>query len=277
VDLPGFPFAKIIDLDGMEDRKDYAKAKAGYELVYKTAGLPVATKRYVETRYFLIRARLLDEADDATRTADTPALVQDLEQFLLNPDHAKGWEVWPIGRALARIYADQGKYSDVVRTWSKLHAKESLSKELKDEAMLREIDAHIRDGKFSQAASRAAELAKSPPTADSAKERLAIYPAASKGGTTDPSGPIKEIEAIIAKAKDSVVRAVGYSMIGELNLAAKKDRDAMWAFLWVEVVFKQDRDEVLTAMQRLIKLFETMDKDRVEPYKERLRKYRAES
>lgn len=271
-DMPGLARDRLLDLDGRETGKDYAKAKPDYEALLRT-GLRQPTKRYVETRLNLLRARLLEEADDQTRAADGPPLAKDLKDYLLA--YPKGWEIWPIGRALARLQADEGRYGEVAQTWGQLAKNDGLAKELRDEAAMKELDAIIRDGKFPAAASRAADVARSGVSSEGFKDRLAIYQAASKGGSTDPTAAIKEIEAVIARTKDPLARAAGYSMIGELNLAANKLRDAMWAYLWVEVVFNQDRDEVMNAMSRLVKIFDGLgDKDRVDSYKDRIRKFR---
>jgi hypothetical protein len=50
----------------------------------------------------------------------------------------------------------------------------------------------------------------------------------------------------------------------------------MWAYLWVEVVYSQDRDEVAKALLRLVKSFEVQqDEDRAKSYKDKLRRFRA--
>jgi len=275
-DLPGLARDKLTSLDGIENGKDYATAKPKYDEVLKTpGGLKQPTKRYVETRSNLLRARLLEEADEETRKGESQQLISDLTGYL--DSYPKGWETWPIGRALARIHADGGRYAESAKTWSRLAKSDGLAKDLRDDAALREIDAMIRDGKFDEAAARAADLAKSAPATASAKDRLEIYLAASKG-SGNVSSSAKEIEAVIAKTKDPLARAAGYSMLGELYLAAKQYREAMWAYLWVEVVFNQDRDEVLNAMARLSTVFDALgEKERAESYKERIRKYRSES
>lgn len=273
-DLPGLSRDNVLNADGLETGKDYAKAKPLYEGFLKAPDLRQPTKQFLETRLYLLRARLLEEGDDDARMSEGPPLAADLNGYL--DSYTKGWEIWPIGRALARLHADSGKFNDAARTWAKLAKSEALSKDLRDEATLREIDALIRDGKVTEAAPKAADLAKTPPASAGAKDRLGIFQAVCAGG--DIAAAVKKIEEIIGKTKDPLARATGYAMIGELNFAAKKYRDAMWAYLWVEVVFNQDRDEVLNAMARLAVVFDALgDKERAESYKDRIRKYRSET
>lgn len=271
-DPPGLSRDQLLNADGLETGKDYAKAKTLYETWLKAPDLRQPTKRFLETRYYLLRARLLEEADDETRKSEGAQLAMDLTGYL--DTYTTGWEIWPIGRSLARLQVDAGKYGDAARTWARLAKSDALPKDLRDEATLREIDALIRDGRIADAASRVAELLKSPPAGAGAKDRLAIFQAV----TGDQATAVKKIEEIIARTKDPLARATGYAMIGEVHLAAKKYRDAMWAYLWVEVVFNQDRDEVLNAMSRLVSVFEALgDKERADAYRERIRKYRVET
>ncbi len=114
-----------------------------------------------------------------------------------------------------------------------------------------------------------------------AKDKLAIYlRAASVGANPTPealSAAVKEIEDKIAATKDSTVRGIGYGMIGELYLASKRPRDAMWAFLAVETLYNTEKEEVLKALVRLAQLFKLqMDEDHERLYREKIRRYRLQ-
>jgi len=60
------------------------------------------------------------------------------------------------------------------------------------------------------------------------------------------------------------------------HLAAKGQvKDAMWSYLWVDVVYNQDKSEHLKAMDRLKTVFTKMnDQDHVEKYTEKLNRLR---
>ena len=92
-----------------------------------------------------------------------------------------------------------------------------------------------------------------------------------------------KIEALIAKSKDLAARGAGYSALGEVFVRHGLWRDAMWAFLWVDVVYNQDRDEQIKAVHRLVQIFTVLkekekvgdaDKDRADLYRERLPRIR---
>jgi len=109
------------------------------------------------------------------------------------------------------------------------------------------------------------------------KDRLNVYQLAVKfGDNPNPADGVAAIEAEIAKTKDPAVRAAAYGMLGELYLAADKPREAMWQFLWVEVVYNQDRDEVIKALARLADTFRIQgDDDRAKSYREKARRLRG--
>ena len=50
----------------------------------------------------------------------------------------------------------------------------------------------------------------------------------------------------------------------------------MWQYVWVEVVYYQDRDEMIKTLARLSDAFRLQgDDDKVKQYREKLRRYRG--
>ena len=67
----------------------------------------------------------------------------------------------------------------------------------------------------------------------------------------------------------------GCNFLGDAHLAAGKPRDAMWAYLWADVVFNQDRGEQVYAVGQLVGVFEKLgDKERAEQFRDRLPRVR---
>src|SRR5207249_5818734 len=134
------------------------------------------TRRFLEYKVAVMSAKVADEAreEDGWETKAKEAVGQ-LERFLTA--YTSGWEVWGVGRTLARIQGELGKYPDAAATWAKLAKNPETPADLKLEAALQEIDSDVRGKRYPDALTRVAELAKTA-TAGPAKDRLTVYQAA---------------------------------------------------------------------------------------------------
>jgi hypothetical protein len=268
----------VLEEDAEKDgKRDYDKALLSYQDVRKR--MPTAqekTKRFLDFKIATLTAKVADATPfEAGWNGRAEEAVKLLKTFTLT--YPGGWEAWPAGSALARIQGELGKYAEAGDTWAKL-AKDAagVPAALRQEAELQVVDSLIRAKQYPEAAARVGDLKD---LAGAAKDRAAIYALAAKWcGDANPANGVDAIEAEIAKAKDPVVRGTGYSMLGELYLAGAKPkpRDAMWAFLWVEVVYNHDRDEVVKAMTRVAEIFDAQkDEDHARAYREKIRRYRG--
>ena len=275
------------DVDGvlaLEQKREWEKARTGFDdLLKKNATAPEKTRKYLEFKLAAATARAADDTSDDSGTpwtdpknpwhAKTKEAAKGVEQYLLA--NKTGWEVWPMARTATRLQMELGDHATAARTWAAVAASPELPADLKTEAALQEIEALIRSKQYPVAGARSEAISKAV-TVGPAKDRLTIYQIAAKAGQDNPAGGAPLIEAEIAKTKDPGVRATGYLMKGELFMAADKPREAMWEFLWVEVVYNQDRDEAAKAMIRTSESFRLQnDEDRAKAYRERLRRFRA--
>lgn len=261
----------------LEEKREFDKALLAYQDMKKR--LPTAqekTKRFLDFKVATLTARVADETPYEAGWKDRAEdAVKLLKGYTLG--YPGGWEAWPAGSALARIQGELGRHGDAADTWAKL-AKDAagVPAALRQEADLQVVDSLIRAKQYPEAAAKLGELKD---LSGAARDRAAVYTLAAKAaGDPNPQGGVDAIEAEIAKAKDPLVRGTGYSMLGEVYLAGDKPRprDAMWAFLWVEVVYNQDREEVVKALTRLAGVFEALgDEDRARAYREKLRRYRG--
>lgn len=283
-DIPGADRSAILALLTAEDkakgRADYEKARLGYdELRKKAGGAPARTRRYLDFKYAQIATRVADETGYDERWAEAAGEASKAwADFVTNADYKGSWEMWPATRAATRINAEMNKFDEAARAWGRLTKKDAdLPPDLRLEASIQEIDAQIRSRVGAGAAQKSAEVLGKTAPAGLAKDRLAIYEiAAGAVANSDFDKGAKDIEAKIAATKDPVVRGAGYSMLGEIHLAAGRPRDAMWSFLWVETVYNTDRDEAFRALCRLVEAFKAQnDEDRVRAYQEKLQRARG--
>jgi hypothetical protein len=303
-DVPGIKREQLTDLLKLEkDRKweDALKGYADLQKSAKAANAPKPTLQLLEFRVAYLTARVADVADDDGRKDDDGKKPWDdraddaqkrLGDYLLTYPPT-GWEVWLVTRTRAWLLLELGKLetpdgkprldgpAEAAAAWAKLIDNKDLPPDLQREAALHEIDCLIRSDRRPEASDRIKKLKDG--AAGPLLERLNVYAAVLKVGDTRAPAEaaalqqwLQPIQALIDQAKDPTARAVGYNMIGELLMRDKRPRDAMWAYLWVETVYNQDRDEVGKALVRLVKSFEDQgDEERARSFREKLRRHRV--
>jgi hypothetical protein len=271
-----------LSLEDKKTRKDNEVARLGYlEMIQKAGGAPPKTKQFLAYKKAWLSTKILDESDDDEWAKQIDGAIKEWGDYL--NDYKTGWEQWHAARTYVRLNLELSKFREIENMWKHMAAKDvELPADLRLEANIQLLDAQIRGGGtgFAAAATTAETLMKSAPGVI-AKDKLAIIARAGLVGETPSAevlnAAVKDISDKIAATKEPSVRAVGFSMIGELYLAAKKPRDAMWAFLWVETVYNQDKDEVFKAMVRLKQCFkDQMDDDREKSYQDKIRRFRLQ-
>jgi hypothetical protein len=198
----------------------------------------------------------------------------------------KSWEQWQLGRTAARICYETDDWKTADDILKDLAGVADATPELKADIAVLRVGYLIRAKNYAAAKELLAEVERDAtiPTG-SPRERLAIYKEALAAlPPKDPESRSKptavaKIEELISKTKDTAVRATGYNMLGEVYLAHRMPRDAMWSYLWVDTVYNSDKDENVWAVRRLIELFAESgekegEKSRADQFRERLPKVR---
>lgn len=271
----------------LENDRDPAKPLAYYvgKLKDLPANAPEKTKRFFQFReaYWTGRAADAKAAPAEFQTEGKKAADKMLAAARANP---KTWEQWPLARAAARTYAELGDVAAADDALKLLAAVTDAPAEMRADAALQRVGYLLQAGKYSEAKAALADAEKSAagPTAERAaiyKEALAVLPAKESGeaDAARAKPAATKIEALIAKAKEPAVRATGYAALGEVYLAHRLDRDALWSFLWVDTVYFQDKDEQVRAVRRLIELFDKSgekdgEKSRADQFRDKLPKVR---
>ena len=80
------------------------------------------------------------------------------------------------------------------------------------------------------------------------------------------------LRCIIAKTTDKDLKALAYNALGDCYRLNSQPKEALWPYLWVDVIYHQDRQEHAKAMAALAKLFEELgDAPRAKEYKDKLK------
>jgi hypothetical protein len=273
--LAGVTLAEQLAALNGEDPKDPAKSAAAWgKLVQKAGGAaPERTRRYLQFReaYWAVKVADQKTGDDfkaeAAKAQAKMAAVLALSR--------KSWEVWPVSRTVARLQMEVGDFAKAAGTLAALAATPDLAPALRIEATLAEAVARLRAGESADAVLDRAEKDKDLPASGPLRERLAVVRAATKLPAAKSADSPAKLQAAIDQAKDPSAKAVGYNLLGDAYTARGLHRDAMWAHLWADVVFNQDKDEQVVAVHRLVAVFERLnDKERADEFRDRLPRVR---
>jgi hypothetical protein len=280
-DVKGVQLGEVLGARALEGGPDPAKAEAAFAALLKKAGPTPdpAARRYLTFREAYWAGQVANQKTGAAFRAEAPKAVAKLAAA--GRLARKSWEVWPALRSAARLEMELGDYAKAAATLTELAGTPGLPADLRYEAKLAAAAAQVRAGQGSAAEGALDQLAadKSFPASGPLRDRLTVLRAAAKvpagGGAKPTADQLAALEKAVNAAKDPVAKAVGYNFLGDGKLALGRTRDAMWDYLWVDVVYTRDRDEHLLADHRLAALFDRAnDKDRAEQFREKLPRVR---
>lgn len=269
-DMPSQAALELSKLDPAEKGRDYPALLKGYEAIQTMPQIktsPPNIRRYVDYRVASLKG-FTAEGDEQVKAAEKA-----LSEFIAaNPE---GWEYPHAARQLGRLQADTGDYIGATKTFEGLEKAANVPAEFKNEATAALIDIAFQSENYDLGRKRVEAVAKNPNAPAALKARIDLYQLGLDGAKGDLAATVKKIEEAIGKANDPTLKALGYNVLGDVYYAQKKPREAMWSYLWVDVVYNQDRGEHLKAMTRLIKIFkEANDTEKVQLYTEKLARSR---
>ncbi len=269
-DMPARVALDIGKLAPAEAARDYAALLKGYEAVQVVPELRssgAAARRYIDYRVVSLRAAVAD-GDEQLKAAE-----KGLSNFM--NAHPDTWEYPLVARQLAHLQADAGDYAAATRTYETLEKASNVPSEFKQDAAAALIDIAFQSEDYDAGQRRIEAVRKDPMTTPVLKARVDMYQLGLDAAKGDLAASVKKIEDAINKTEDSGLKALGYNVLGDVYLAKGQPREAMWSYLWVDVVYNHDRGEHVKAMTRLIKIFEKdNDKAKVVLYKEKLARSR---
>jgi hypothetical protein len=245
------------------ESKSPAEAIKEYEGLLKSPGL-LNTKfirRHIEFRIAMLTALRADEGPEPLAKA-----IDGLVRFKKeNPD---AWQLVPLTRALGRLLLQKEPpdLEGARKIYDELANNKDAPPEVKAECQFLVIDLLLQSGKLDNARARLAALPPSDP-------RVRIYEIGSSATPDKITGAVQQLQDIIDKTPDRSLKAAAYNMVGDCYRRDPKLRkEALYAYLWVDVVYNDDAAEVTKAVSRLADLFaELKDDDRARKYRERLR------
>src|SRR4051812_2204227 len=239
------------------------EAQAVYEGMLKTPAVQNnrAVRRHVDYKIAMLTVARSDEGRDQRQKA-----IAALERF--RKESPESWQLVPLTRTLARLYQDQEPPDlDAARkAYEDLAAAPGAPPELKQECQFNAIDLLLVAGKLDDARQKVASLPPSDP-------RTKVYQIGCQASPDKLADAAKQLEDVIDKTADRGLKAAAYTMLGDVyRRDPKTKKDAVYAYLWVDVVYNDDPAQVAKADGRLAELFgELKDEERAKKFREKVR------
>lgn len=258
-----------------EKEKDLAKVLKDYKDFSSKANLNTMVKpnakRYIEFRILMLEVAL---AETEEARAD---LRRRLETFV--GAHGTSWEYPFAARMLARMHIDKipPDYGSAEKVLDALSRGPNIPLEVKQESDLMLIDVMFQAGKGDAVKTRIEAALADPMANEAQKSRFRVYQIGLESQASDSKieEVVKKLDELINKTSDNSIKALAFNVMGDCYMLKQRKRDAMWSYLWVDVVYSQDKGEHLKAMSKLLAIFdEEKDNEKVQLYRDKIARMR---
>lgn len=245
------------------ETKSPADAIREYDALLKSPSL-LNTKflrRHFEFKIAMLTAVRADEGAEPVAKA-----IDALTRF--RKDHSDGWQVVPALRTLGRLLRlkEPPDLEGARRVYDDLAAMNGVPADVRADCQFTAVDLLLQAGKLAEARARLTNLPANDP-------RVRIYEIGCSATNDKIADSAQRLEALIDGTNDRAQKAAAYNMLGDVyRRDPKLKKEAMYAYLWVDVVYNDDAAEVSKAIGRLSEIFaELKDDDRARKYRERLK------
>lgn len=287
--LPGVQDTLFFQAESLESKDTPEETHAFFkkELDALKADAAPETKEYFAFREAVWAARVLNQKPMKEFETEAPALILKLKEAAQQA--RSSWEFWPLYNEAARIALELGDAKTAAEIAGELAIVKGLTPEAQAEAKLMQIAYSLRTANQTTANAllQALEQDGQLPKAASVADRLKVLknitevqlPQGDQPVTaadlTNKAPAIANLQATIEAVSDPTAKAYGYNYLGDLYASAGQPREAMWNYLWVDVVYDKNRTERVYAVRKLIDVFTAMKlKERADQFVNKLAEVR---
>ncbi len=209
--------------------------------------------------HFGIAETLAMQAEDDPKQAD--AAINALKQF--KADYGDGWQLVKATKMLVRLLEEKGDEAGAQAAYVELADNEAAPKEVRQEFGLLAVRYLLRRGKHAEAATRARAVQQGMAANDPQAPKLKVYLAACDIAARKYDSVEKDLKAVLESGADNDVKALTRNTLGDYYRAKGQADKAFWEYLWVDMYYNQDREELARALYNLSQLFAQVRKDPV--------------
>lgn len=253
-----------LDAKGRKNKYDSALAK--YEAAASGAGgsgegiVEKKAKAHIDFKLGYIRGKKAIEDND-------PALAKNaitrLRGYLKDNQNQPSYLFPRALTLLAQLQIDTKDFLGAETSLGDILKLPDLTDTMKNNTMLDLAMVSIQNNKFAAAKTKLDDLLKTLPKGSKEYGRALVMSADCLIAESKVDEAVNLLKQAIKESDDRTMRAVAYNTLG-VNYFKKEDyKSARWEFLWVDVVYNQDRNEHARALYYLGHIFErTNDPDK---------------
>ncbi|MBX9680850.1 MAG: hypothetical protein K2X38_18995 [Gemmataceae bacterium] len=208
-------------------------------------------KRHLEYKAVALRARQASEDGLAPEAA-----VKQLVAYA--GKNSSAWQSVQALKTAARIAQDLGDFPQTEAIYLQL-AEMDLSPDLKLDYELQSALVSVQSGKFDAAMKKLKALETKMPKGSRQAVRAQVAQAECLANAKKIDEAIAMVKPILKDVTDKAGKAAAYNTLGYCYFQKEDFKQARWEFLWVDVVYNQDRKEHAKALYYLTQTFEKMN------------------
>lgn len=252
---PSFTLAK--ELRTARNQEQAGKLDAAVKLYQEFAAkLPDSPlRRHVE---FTV-ARLTAKHAEADASQVKPA-IERLSSYLRKwPD---GWQITQMPALLVPLQLRNNDPAGARQTLDYLAAVPEFPTDLKLDCQIASAKLLVDEKRLTEAETKLNALLRPIPRDDPKALRLRVALAECRAGARKFAEAEKELQDILARAKDADTKAYAYNALGDCFRQGGEPRKAMWNYLSVDVLYPQNRPERARALYNLCHVFKDLNDEK---------------
>lgn len=237
-----------------ERKKLLQEAVAGYRDLLPRLGSLKNAQRYVQFRAALVLARLAEEDPQQVGPA-----IDALTKF--QTEHPDSWEISFCVKALGRLQEEKGDLAAARKTYESLARRKDVPEEARQECGFLVVRALMTAGQHDEARKQLEELGAAVAKDESQAARVQVYLIRCQVAAGKADKAEAQLKTVVAGNADAAVKAMACTTLADFYRRNNRLEDAFWQYLWVDVIYNQDREEHAEALYHLAKLFDQVKQD----------------
>jgi tetratricopeptide (TPR) repeat protein len=227
-------------------RRELAAALTRYEQLLPTLS-EEKSRRHAEFKIAQFHALL------ARDSSQLDLAIEKLKRF--SSRNASSWQIVRSANLLGRLQEEKRDWDSARKTYEDLRAAPDVPAEARQECALKIAQVLLRASNPAQAERSLADLAKSIPPDGllGCGIKIAVAECRFLAGHADEA--VLSLESLILRVTDPESKARVYNALGDCHTRAKNPREALWDYLWVDMIYHQNPEEHARALYHLSQLF----------------------